>query len=94
MTEQEMKLEARLTAIEYVLANTVANIYGLARFTKDDISRVNKNAEFVLGRETLGGPDPAQSDMWMAEIESAVLKIQTAASEMWEDKVQKAKSRG
>lgn len=90
MTESELKLQARLIAIEYVLGNAVANIYALAGLSKANIEQMHKDAKTLLSKETLPGADPAQADMWLSEIEEAVTKIQSASLEMWEDKARKA----
>jgi hypothetical protein len=86
MTEQEMKLRARLYAMEHVLTNTMAILYLLCGFTREQIVEGHQATFEGLSKETLPGADPAQADMWMDELQQAVASLQSQALQSWEEK--------
>jgi hypothetical protein len=92
MTEQEMKLETRLIAIEHVLENLIATVYLMAGFSQQQIEVAHQKASTALSVDTLPGADPVQADMWMSEIEASVSKIQSAAYDFWKEKMERAES--
>ena len=72
MSEDQLKLEARLMALEYVVAN-VARIALLAINAKPEHAReIRAQAKGIWRRETFEGVPPAMSDHMAAEVEEAV----------------------
>ena len=90
MSEEEMKLEARLLALEHVLHNLLANFYLIGNFSRAQIEAGHSASAASLSRETLPGADPVQADMWLAEIRDAVTELQSSALQNWAEKRRKA----
>jgi hypothetical protein len=81
-TEKEIKLEARLTAIEYMVANALAMLHHAFGSTPKQIIASHDQAKERLRTEAIPGLDPAQSDMFVAEIQTAVENILASIEEM------------
>jgi hypothetical protein len=84
MTEAEIKIQARLFALEYVLANTISSIYLMSGVTRSQIEQIHANARTMLDNETIPGAPPEQGDMWLGEIQEAVASVQSVALSIWE----------
>lgn len=82
MTEDEVKLQARLFAIEYMLANAFMFLHRIARSSSDDILEAHRQVREMLHWETLPGIDPVQADMMLGEIQEAVEKILASIEEL------------
>jgi hypothetical protein len=82
MTEQELKAEARLMAIEYMITNVYVLLHRVFRSTPEMIRQSHEGARSMLGQMTIPGLDPAQSDLASAEIQAAVEKLIVAIEEM------------
>jgi hypothetical protein len=89
-SEKEMKLQTRLFAIEHVLYNTLANVYLLCEFSREQIVSGHRATTEGRQHETIPGADPAQADMWLSEIERAVTLLQSHALQNWAEKRKKA----
>jgi hypothetical protein len=79
MTEEEVKTEARLYALELFATRIGAMVYrarheanALSAFEAHDA--VSRGATETL---TLPGMDAAQSDMWASEIQDALSRLQS-----------------
>jgi hypothetical protein len=72
---QELNLQARLAAIEYMLANLYRLVHGVAGSTPEQIQSNHEQARETLRRVTIPGADPAQSDEFVAEVQAAVENI-------------------
>lgn len=75
MNESELKLEARLTAIEYILSDLFVKWYMLNNATNAQIKQAHEQAVHRLKLETFPGIDPSMSDAFAAELEEAVSEI-------------------
>ena len=84
MTEDQMKLQARLIAIEHVLANAIKTIYLALGITPETVSAAHRRTRETLSMETIPGIDPSQSDLWTAEIQENVERIQANVEEALE----------
>jgi hypothetical protein len=73
--EKELKAQARLIAIEHMIANQQVMIYRLAGMTPAAIADTHEKALKMLREQTFPGGDPAQSDLWAAEIETAFASL-------------------
>jgi hypothetical protein len=82
MDEKEIKLEARLTAIEHLLTNLYRITYQLAGFSSETIEAAHEQALKGLQVETFQGLDPALSDLWAAEIHDAISRLLSEISSM------------
>jgi hypothetical protein len=78
--EEQIKLEARLIAIEHLIINLYRITYDLAGASDETVEAVHKRALAELEQETFQGTDPALSDLWAAEIRDAVSKLLTEIS--------------
>lgn len=75
MTEAELKAEARLIAIEHLLANLFAIVYRLSGATEAQIA---ESQQAFLEKEkwaTVEGATPEQSDMLSAEFHDALERL-------------------
>jgi hypothetical protein len=75
MTEEELKLQARLAAIEYMVANLYHLLHRLFGSTPEQIQSTHEQARETLRRATITGVDPAQADQFVAEVQAAVENI-------------------
>jgi hypothetical protein len=82
VTEDELKNEARLMAMEYMIANMYVLIHRANRSTPQQIDASHQQARQMLGQLTIPGIDPAQSDLASAEIEAAVERLLGLIEEM------------
>jgi hypothetical protein len=82
MTEQELKLQARLFAMEYVIANLSVFLHRFNRSTAERIWAVHDAAKQLLSQQTIAGTDPVQSDQMTDEIQIAVERILSSIEEM------------
>jgi hypothetical protein len=82
MTEQEMKLEARLLAIEYMLANAFRLMHRAFGSTPQMVYDAHKKAREMLAMQTIPGIDLAESDLWTAEIQHNVERLLLDVEEM------------
>jgi hypothetical protein len=82
MTEQELKAEARLMAIEYMVTNAYVLLHRVFRSTPEMIRQTHEQARTMLQQMTIPGVDPAQSDLASAEIQAAVEKLIFVTEEM------------
>ncbi|WP_425909040.1 hypothetical protein [Nitrobacter sp. TKz-YC02] len=82
MTEAELKQEARLIAIEQLLANLFAIVYRIAGASDQDVEESHRT---LLEKElwaTVEGATPEQSDMLSAEIHDALSRILSEISQL------------
>ena len=82
MTEQEMKLEARLLAIEYMVAHAYRLMHRMFGSTPEMVRDTHKKARDMLAMQTIPGIDPAQSDLWTEEIQHNVERMLLEIEEM------------
>ncbi len=82
MTESELKLEARLLAIEYMIANAYTLLHRLFQSPPEAILKTHEKAREMLRLQTIPGADPAQADQMLGEVQAAVEDILTSIEEM------------
>jgi hypothetical protein len=70
-----IKLHARMLAIEYFLAEAFRMIYGLARFSQEEIDASHRELRDVLRTLRVPSDDPAISDLIAAELEEAHTRL-------------------
>jgi hypothetical protein len=81
-SEQELKLEARLIAIEYMLANVYTLLHRIFRSPPAAILQTHEKAREMLRTQTIPGLDPVKADMMLGEVQTAVEEILTSIEEM------------
>jgi hypothetical protein len=79
MTDKEMKREARLLAIEHLLVNLIAQSYVSAGADEDSVEASLATTRLGIKRSIASGPVHKMVD----ELESNVLRLLTAATEIW-----------
>ena len=84
MTEKEIKLEARLIAIEYMITNLYAVLHGLFRTPSELLHQTHEKGRAMLSQITIPGFDAAQSDLLSAEIQDAADRMICAIEAMVE----------
>lgn len=67
-----MKLLARIFALEYLFTDAMSKVYAATHLTAGQIDSLHADAKAMLSNVTLPGLDPAQSDMWSNELETAI----------------------
>jgi hypothetical protein len=82
MDETQIKSEARLVAIEYMIVNIYAILHRASGAPPESILAIHQKARETLSRESMPGLDPAQSDMIAAEIQAAVEAMLSDVEEM------------
>jgi hypothetical protein len=82
MTEAEIKLETRLLAIEYMISNVYVLLHRVHGSTPAMVFEAHRRARERLRTDTIPGADPAQSDLWMAEIQENVERMLISIEEM------------
>jgi hypothetical protein len=82
MTEAELKMEARLLAIEYLVGNLYVLMFRMNRKGLNDISAAHQILRQQMSRETIPGADPVQADQMLAEMQTAVERILASIEEM------------
>jgi hypothetical protein len=82
MTEEELKLQARLAAIEYMVANLYHRWHRLLGSTPEQIRLTHEKAREMWSRQTIPDVDPAQADMMAGEVQAAVEDILTLIEQM------------
>jgi hypothetical protein len=83
--EQDLKLEMRLAAIEFLVNDLWVKYYLLIRAPYDRIMFAHDNAIEQLKRQTFPGLDPASSDLAASELEHAVRTLLSGQKEMLEE---------
>jgi hypothetical protein len=82
MTEQEFRLEARLMAIEYMIANVYQVLYQLHGSSPQIVLETHRRARKMLRKQTIPGVDQAMSDLWTAELQRNVEGMLASIEEM------------
>ena len=75
MDEREMKLEARLAAIEYILSDLCVKWYMLANASNAKVEAAHTDTIERLTKQSFPGLDPAMGDAFSSELEEAVAHI-------------------
>ena len=73
LTEQELRLEARLTAIEQLLAKTVAGM--MVHFTDEQFEQVMATYADTLEHTVVPGMEPAMADVFSDQFRREMLRL-------------------
>jgi hypothetical protein len=84
MTEQELKIEVRLAAHEYVLSHILSKIHILTGISREQIAASNQNIVERLSLASLPGAEAVQADMVLDEFAAVVTNLLNEALEMSE----------
>ncbi|EHK75210.1 hypothetical protein SM0020_24920 [Sinorhizobium meliloti CCNWSX0020] len=90
MTEDEIRLEARLTAIEYMIGHTLSRFYFVSGISDEQLDAAEVKGRRALAATTFPGVDPAIADHFSAEIQENVERINGIARDMLTDIREKA----
>jgi hypothetical protein len=82
--EQALKLEVRLSAIEYLLDDLWVKYYLQIGATYDEIMQAHANVLERLRKQTFPGLDAASGDLAASELEEAVRRLLSEQKEMLE----------
>jgi len=82
MNEREIKAEARLMAIEFVLNDLCIRFHRSIGATAEQIVAAHQKCSENLRNDTYPGADPVLSDLAAAEIEEAVSRLLAMQREM------------
>jgi hypothetical protein len=82
--EQDLKLETRISAIEYLLSDLWVKYYLWINVPYDRIIAAHENTVAKLKTETFPGMDPAIADLASSELEEAVHRLLLMQQEMLE----------
>ena len=75
MAEHDMRISARLAVLEYMVAHLLTEHYKSLGYMVDQVRAFNDGLRLQLREGAFGGPDPAMSDAWSAELEAAATQI-------------------
>jgi hypothetical protein len=81
MTDEEIKLQTRLTAIESMLCRLIARRIQELPNPIDAADQMIANYRQGLAQQTIAGLDAAQSDLFASEYEQAMMRLVMAARE-------------
>jgi hypothetical protein len=81
MDEDEIKLETRLIAVEYLLVQLYCLIYDAAGVSNASMETAHEGTLAGLELQTFQGADPALGDLWAAELRDAVSRLLSDISE-------------
>ena len=73
LTEKELRLEARLTAIEQLLAKVMAGM--LVRFSEEEFELVMRTYTETLEHTVVSGMEPALADVFAAQFRDEMLRL-------------------
>lgn len=82
MTEAEVKMEARLAAIEYMIGHTYSRILVMLETTNEQMDIMEQQAKVTLGQATFPGVSPALGDMFASEIQESIERLLLITREM------------
>jgi hypothetical protein len=91
-TEREVEILARISALEYLVAQLFNMQYGKEGLTISQIKEEHRKAKALMKRQTIPGLDAAQSDMFSGEMESALADVLETAEALFERYSQIGKS--
>ncbi|NLR97188.1 hypothetical protein HGP17_10115 [Rhizobium sp. P38BS-XIX] len=74
-TEPQLKLEARLAAIEYMVAHTLSRLYLMLGVTDEQLDEMEVVSRGTLSRMTLAGVEPVVGDMFAGELQDNIERL-------------------
>ncbi|WOS64787.1 hypothetical protein [Sinorhizobium fredii] len=81
MTEQELKLEARLAAIEYMIGHTLSRLYLMLGTPEEQLEAIERQSGEALA-SALRSNDPATVDILPSEIRENMERISSYARDL------------
>lgn len=75
MTEEGVKLEGRLTAIEYMIGHTLSSLLLVLGASDEQLDPMERNAKVTFGQTTFPGADPAMGDLLASEIQENIERL-------------------
>ncbi|TCN16650.1 hypothetical protein [Sinorhizobium americanum] len=81
MTEQELKLEARLAAIEYMIGHTLGRLYLMLGTPEEQLEAIERQSGEALA-SALRSNDSARADTLSSEIKENMERIRSYARDL------------
>jgi hypothetical protein len=75
ISESEIKLDARLFAVEHMLGNLYVHFYKAIRVSDAEVAAAHEKLLESMRTDSLGLSDPALNDLWASELHDAVERI-------------------
>jgi hypothetical protein len=88
--EERLNLEARLAAIEYMLAHTLSRLYDLAGVTNESLDAFDEQAMAMMSKWTVPNDNPAMADHVVGTMQEHILSIHKDTRHMF-DQIQARK---
>lgn len=82
VTEAELKMEARLTAIEYMIGHAYSRILVMLRTTDEQMDQMEAQAKLTLAQTAFPGTSAALGDMFAGEIQESIERLLLITREM------------
>jgi hypothetical protein len=86
MTEREIKLEARLFAVEFLAAHVLSTVHVAFGTTDEQLDEMYASADEKLSSTSIPNMDPATADMFSAELQEAVQRLMRITRAMTTEK--------
>ncbi|MBY3295771.1 hypothetical protein HFO10_07295 [Rhizobium laguerreae] len=83
MTKEEFELEARLSAIEYMISHTLKCVYAINDVSAQALDTADAQAADRIQSLTIEGADAAAADVFTDEMGRHVISMIKAAREMY-----------
>jgi hypothetical protein len=83
-TEREVEILARISVLEYLVAQLFNIQYGKEGLTIDQIKEEHRKAKNLMMRQTSPGFDPAQSALFAGEMETALADMLEMIEQLFE----------
>lgn len=90
MTEEQIRIRARLAILEYISAHLLLAIYRIRALPPEAVSALNATLRTRLRDQAFPDLDPAMSDLWAAELETAGNRILDAVESWSADESQRS----
>jgi len=83
MTEDDIRLQARLATIEYFVVSAIDMVYRLRGLSDAEVRALHAGLRTTARMRTIPGATPEQSDLYAAEIEAATERMLEGLEELW-----------
>lgn len=75
MNEQELKLEARLLAMEYMIGHTLSRLLIMLETTDEQMDQMEAAGKATLSQTTFPDINPAMADLFSAEVQESIERL-------------------